>query len=104
MSGLTVGSNCNGECKEKDWEKEADKADFEPYAKGKIIKDVKSPGGRAMTAVMDGSMASTIVVRAWWTAGDKNYHHCRAELDEKIKDAAPAFEKACEIVNVDGDD
>ncbi len=104
MSGLTVGSNCNGECKEKDWEKEADKADFAPHAKDKIIKDVKGQGERTMISESDGGMAMTVVTHAWWTEGDKNYHHCRAELDEKIKDAAPAFEKACAVVNIDGDD
>jgi len=105
MSAMTVGSNCNGECKEKDWAAESDKADFAPLAKGKVLKDDKAKGRRTMIAETGGdSMKQTIVVTAWWTDGDKNYHHCRAELDEAIKDAAPAFEKACAIVNIDGDD
>ena len=29
---------------------------------------------------------------------------CTASLDEAIKDAAPAFEKACQAVAIDGDD
>ena len=105
MSAMTVGSNCNGECKEKDWAAESDKADFAPLAKGKIIKDEKAPGRRTMIASAgEDMMKTTTVVTAWWTDGAKNYHHCRAELDDAIKDAAPAFEKACAIVNVDGDD
>ncbi len=104
FSAFTVGSNCNGECKEKDWDKESDTADFAPLAKGKVAKDDKKPGRRTMIAESDGSTKTTVVVTAWWTEGDKNYHHCRAELDEAIKDAAPAFEKACSIVNIDGDD
>ena len=104
FSSFSIGSNCNGTCQPKDWEKEADKADFAPLAKQKIIKDIKSPGRRTMIAENPEGTKLTTVVTAWWTEGDRKYHLCRGELDEAIKDAAPAFEKACAMVNIDGDD
>lgn len=104
MSELSIGTNCNGLCEAKDWAKESDKSDFAPHAKDKILKDEKGPGRRTMIAVSDGALAKTTVVTAWWTEGDKKYFICRAELDDAIKDAAPAFEKACQSVNVDGED
>ena len=104
FSGFSVGSNCDGECKEKDWEKVADKVNFAPHAKDKILKDDKAPGRRTMIAESDTGTKTTTVVTAWWTEGEKSYHSCSATLDESIKAAAPAFEKACAIVNIDGDD
>lgn len=100
-----VGSNCDGECMPKPWEAIADKIEFAPRAKGKILKDDKAPGRRTMIAeVTSNGVSTTDVVVAWWTDGDKNYHACTALLDEAIKDAAPAFEKACQAVAIDGDD
>lgn len=98
---FSVGVNCNGECKEKNWEQESDKSDFQPLAKGKISKDEKKPGQRTMIAELDeNGFKKVVVVRSWWTDGEKQYHFCRAELDDEIKDAAPAFEKACSNVTV----
>lgn len=100
-----VGSNCDGECMPKPWETIADKVNFAPRAKGKVVKDDKAPGRRTMIAEVESSGAKTTdVVVAWWADGDKNYHVCTASLDEAIKDAAPAFEKACQAVAIDGDD
>ena len=104
FSGFTIGSNCNGSCEPKDWDKESDKADFAPHAKEKIIKDVKTPGHRTMISESTEGTKLTTVTTAWWTEGDRKYHHCRGELDEAIKDAAPAFEKACASVAIDGED
>jgi hypothetical protein len=102
---LEVGSNCDGECKPKDWEKVADKVNFQPRASGKVIKDDKGKGKRTMIADVDSNGAkTTVVVVAWWTDGADKYYACTATLDESIKDAAPAFEKACSAVNIDGDD
>jgi len=99
-----VGSNCDGECKPKNWEEVADKVNFSPVAKGgKVLKDEKTKGHRTMIAEAgDGSTTSVIV--AWWNDGDSKYWTCTATLDKEIKDAAAAFEKACQNVNVDGDD
>jgi hypothetical protein len=105
FSRLEVGSNCDGECKPKEWEQIADKVNFQPRAKGKVIKDEKAKGKRTMIAeVESGGAKTTDVVVAWWTDGASKYYACTATLDEAIKDAAPAFEKACSAVNIDGDD
>jgi len=102
---FSVGSNCDGQCKPKEWEKIADKVNFEPLSKKKVLKDVKGKGNRLMVAEGDGGgMDTTEVVFAWWTDGADSYHTCQATLDKEIKDAAPAFEKACQAVTVTGDD
>jgi len=101
---FSVGSNCDGQCKPKAWEEIADKVNFAPLAKGKVLKDVKGKGTRLMIAEGDGGMKTTEVVFAWWTDGADSYHTCQATLDEAIKDAAPAFEKACQAITVSGDD
>jgi hypothetical protein len=103
---LNLGADCDGECKPKEWEKIADKNFFaKRAAAGKVAKDEKKPGQRLMIADMDQSgMKTTDVVFAWWTEGAKSYHTCVAELDESIKDAAPAFEKACQAITIVGED
>jgi len=101
---FNVGSNCDGQCKPKEWEQIADKVHFAPLAKGKVLKDVKGKGTRLMIAESDASTKTTEVVFAWWTDGADSYHTCQATLDEEIKDAAPAFEKACQAITVSGDD
>jgi hypothetical protein len=103
---LKIGADCDGECKPKQWEQIADKNFFKPRADGgKVAKDEKSAGKRVMIVDVDKSgVKSTDIVVAWWTDGAKNYHTCVASLDESIKDAAPAFEKACQAVTIDGDD
>jgi len=101
---FSVGSNCDGQCKPKEWEQIADKVHFAPLSKGKVLKDVKGKGTRLMIAEGDGGMKTTEVVFAWWTDGADSYHTCQATLDAEIKDAAPAFEKACQAITVSGDD
>ena len=105
FSEIQVGSNCDGSCEPKDWEKVADKVNFQPRASGKVAKDDKGKGHRTMIADVESSgVKTTDVVVVTWTEGAKKYFACTAKLDESIKDAAPAFEKACSAVNVDGDD
>ncbi len=104
LTKFSVGSNCDGQCKPKEWQEIADKVNFAPLSKGKVLKDVKGKGTRLMIAEGDGGMKTTEVVFAWWTDGADSYHTCQATLDEAIKDAAPAFEKACQAVTVSGDD
>ncbi|HEV7559691.1 MAG TPA: hypothetical protein VGO00_29645 [Kofleriaceae bacterium] len=105
FSGIEVGSNCDGSCEPKDWEKVADKVNFKERAAGKVTKDDKGKGHRTMIAdVESNGVKTTDVVVATWSDGAKKYFACTAKLDESIKDAAPAFEKACSAVNVDGDD
>lgn len=67
--------------------------------KGKIIKDEKREGGRTIVAdILDGS--ARVVIVAWWKDKDDHYSHCNATLSGDLKDAAPAFERACQAVNV----
>ncbi|MBA3455621.1 MAG: hypothetical protein H0T42_21180, partial [Deltaproteobacteria bacterium] len=86
---FAVGSNCDGKCEKKDWEKISDKVNFEPLAKGKVLKDVKGKGNRLMVAEGDAGMNTTNIVFAWWTEGADSYRTCTATLDESVKDAAP---------------
>lgn len=104
LSRLEVGSNCDGECTPKPWEAIADRVNFAPRARGNVTKDDKAPGRRTMIADVDSGGAATVVVTAWWTDGDRSYHTCTASLDLTLKDAAPAFDKACQAVAIDGDD
>jgi hypothetical protein len=102
-SRLEVGSNCDGECTPKPWEAIAERVNFAPRARGKVTKDERAPGRRTMIADGD-TGGGTVVVTAWWTDGDRSYHTCTASLDDTLKDAAPAFDKACQSVAIDGDD
>ncbi len=110
FSKLDINPNCgtsfkDSECKPKDWEKVADIATFAPLAKDRtVVKDEKAKGRRTMISVDAGNTILTHVAVAWWNDGDSNYHICKADLDDAIKDAAPAFVKACEAVAIDGDD
>jgi hypothetical protein len=100
-----VGANCDGECAPKPWEAIADRVNFAPRARGTVQKDDRAAGRRTMIAELDtGGARTTVVVTAWWTDGSASYHTCTATLDAPIKDAAPAFEKACQAVAIDGDD
>jgi hypothetical protein len=105
LTRLEVGANCDGECSPKPWQAVADRVNFAPRAKGKVIKDEAGPGRRTMIAVVDsGGARTTDVVVAWWSDGAKNYHTCTASLGEGFEDAAPAFDRACQAVAIDGDD
>jgi len=100
---LGVGSNCDGACTPKDWEKVSDKVNFQPLAKGKIVKDEKTKGRRVMI-VEGGSATAVNLIVAWWEDGASKYWTCTAQLEDDLKAAMPAFEKACQAVGVSGDD
>jgi len=103
FSEMQIQADCDGECKPKAWEAIADKNFFAARAKGTVVKDQKQPGSRLMIADVDNNgVKTTDVVFAWWKDGEPSYHACVATLDESIKDAAPAFEKACTAVAIDG--
>jgi hypothetical protein len=105
FSDMKIASDCDGACEPKAWEPIADKNFFAERAKGKVIKDEKSAGKRLMIADVDSNGVKTRdVVFAWWAEGAKSYHACVVKLDEAVKDASPAFEKACQAVKVDGED
>jgi uncharacterized glyoxalase superfamily protein PhnB len=77
---------------------------FAPRTRGKVTKDDRAPGRRTMIAEIDTAGAAIVVVTAWWADGDRSYHTCTASLDDTLRDAAPAFDKACQAVAIDGDD
>ena len=101
---LKVNSNCDGACEPKDWAAISDKVDFAPYAKGKIVKDEKGKNRRTMIAEGAGATSAVNVIVAWWDDGGRNYWTCSAALEQDLAAAAPAFEKACQVVNIEGDD
>ena len=92
---MSVGTNCNGACEPKDWAKESDEVNFAPLATATKIKDEKSKGRRTMIATFGDE---THVVVVWWTEGASVYFSCTAKFGAELKDAAPAFEKACQAV------
>jgi hypothetical protein len=93
-----VGTNCDGVCSPKDWNTTVEKV-YASYLTGKVIKDEKREGGRTIVAdILDGS--ARVVIVAWWKDKDDHYSHCNATLSGDLKDAAPAFERACQVVNV----
>jgi hypothetical protein len=105
FSKMSVGTSCDGDCVAgKDWAKASDKEQFANRAKDKIAKDEKTANRRVMISTDESNTKVTNVTIAWWTDGAKHYFVCSADLDESVKDAASAFEKACSAVNVDGGD
>jgi hypothetical protein len=100
-----VGDNCDGPCTAKPWEPIVDRVHFAPLAKGKLIKDDHVAGRRSMIAELAGDGGSvTHVVVAWWNDRERSYHLCSAQLDEALRAAAPAFDKACQAVVISGED
>ena len=91
-----IGPNCDGACEPKDWAAIADMVHFAPRAKAKIIKEDKATKGRRTLIAEEGDATHVIVV--WWTEGASEYISCTAKLASELKDAAPAFEKACQAV------
>lgn len=102
MTELQVGSNCDGSCEPKDWAKTSEKVNFAQFRTGwKIVKDEQNKTSHLMIAEKDDS---THVTYAWWSDGGRKYFTCHASLEKEVKGAAEAFAKACQAVNVKGDD
>jgi len=91
-----IGPNCDGACEPKDWAAIAEKVHFAPLAKAKVIKEDKATKGKRTLIAEEGDTTHVIVV--WWTEGASEYISCTAKLGSELKDAAPAFEKACQAV------
>ena len=102
FSKMSVGADCGGECKPKDWAKVFDDGIGKNVTAGtfKVIKDDKRPGGRTIISEDSGGMQTTKVYVASWIDGASDYTVCSAELSSDQKDAAPAFEKACSAINI----
>ncbi len=92
-------TNCDGECKSKDWAATVEKV-YASYLKGKVIKDVKGDHSRTIIAE---SNDLTLVAVVSWSDGASEYNDCGATLEKEVKDLAPAVEKACESVSVSED-
>ena len=99
MTKFDVGTNCDGECTAKEWDKVIDKV-YASHLKGKVIKDEKGKNSRKIIAE-SGDM--TVVVVASWADGDKQYQSCGATLEKEVAGLAAAVEKACESVTVSED-
>ena len=98
MTSLQVGSNCDGRCEPKDWAKVSEDVLFKQFRDGgTVVKDELKDTSHLMVAEKGNS---TYVVYAWWAKGAKNYFSCYATLEAPVKAAAPAFEKACQAVQV----
>jgi hypothetical protein len=102
-----AGGTCEGECKkeksEAEWVAAGNASFFGNLLKHdpapKIIKDEKGPGHRTLVATdkSNGIDKVTIVVAKWKDGGDRLYF-CTVDLADASKEAAPAFEQACETV------
>jgi hypothetical protein len=122
---VRVGTNCDGTCEPKDWEKVADKVNFSQYTSGKVtgkvVKDVKGKNDRLLvfaneptvqenagsaSVTVNGQTTTTTVtatsgtkgvtiIHAWWDKDDSKYYTCEATLNEGAAVLADAFEKAC---------
>ena len=95
---MDVGSNCDGDCVPKDWEKTAEKVEFKQFEPGgqssaKIVKDDKAPGRR--TVIAESSDGNSYIATAWWKDGDKRYSACHVTLGAEAKDLVPVFVAAC---------
>lgn len=99
MTKFNVGTNCDGACEPKDWSATVGKV-YDSYLKGKVLKDEKGKNSRTIIAESGSQM---VVVVATWDDGASKYKSCDATLDKPWFEAAPAFEKACQVVNISGD-
>jgi hypothetical protein len=96
MTKFNVGTNCDGACEPKDWQATVGKV-YKSYLDGKVIKDEKGKNSRTIIAESGDQM---VVVVATWDDGASKYKSCDATLDKPWFEAAPAFEKACQVVNI----
>ena len=116
---MKVGSNCDGECKSKDWAAVVDKVYYAQFTggqvKGKVVKDDKQKTSRVLvfenqptveqqgnTEVTTGTEGVTII-RTWWADGASKHYSCQGSLNKDDAKLAPAFEQACAKVAVSGD-
>jgi hypothetical protein len=99
MTRFSVGSNCDGYCKPKDWAASVQQIEFAQFETDgfEIEKDEELANGRLLVARSDDS---AYVVAAWWKSDASKYYYCRASLDDDAADAVAAFETACRNTHV----
>ena len=124
-TSISVGSNCDGDCKSKDWAAVVDKVFYKQYTSGevpgKIIKDDKQKSSRTLvfqqepkvetTTTQSGTTTSTTtatsgekgitIITTWWTDGASQHYKCMVQLGEPAIGLAAAFEKLCAKVSVE---
>jgi hypothetical protein len=102
FSKMSVGRDCGGECKPKDWEKMFEDMHVKNMTSDtstKVIKDEKGAGKHVLIIERPGS--GTQLLYSWWTEGADHAYLCGAELHDSMwNDAIGAFEKACSMINV----
>lgn len=115
---MQVGSNCDGECKPKDWAAVVDKVYYAQFTsgqvKGKVVKDDKQKTSRLLvfekqpTVEQQGNTEVTSgtegveIIRTWWSDGASNVFTCQVSLNKDDAKLAPAFEQACSKVAFSG--
>jgi hypothetical protein len=122
---MRVGSNCDGQCTNKDWAAVVDKVYYQQFTsgqvQGKVVKDDKRPEGRTLvfarepkketqgdTVITHGERGINIIT-TWWKKGGSMLYLCEADLGEEpgatdtppFDGLAAAFEKACSLVSVE---
>jgi hypothetical protein len=101
FTNVTVGSNCDGECKPKDWAQVSEKENFAQFRSGwNITKDDSTKTSHLMIASKDDR---TDVQYAWWADGGRKYYTCSVTLEKELAKAADAFAKACQAVTIKND-
>ncbi len=98
MTRYTVGSNCDGDCVDKDWEPIVDKVEFKSLSGGEVVKDEKLGDGGRILVMRSGSR--TDVRLALWKKGGSKYFSCGATLEDRAAALADAFEEACRSMKV----
>ena len=107
---MRVTSNCNGECRPKDWAAEVDRVFYQKFtngtAVGKVVKDDKQPTGRTLVferaaGAEAGMPAEVNILVTWWKRGGNQHFICEAKLEAAAVALAPAFEAACARVSAE---
>jgi hypothetical protein len=100
-TSLMVVYKCASEpCKSMDWNVEIDRILHEEAGiqKDRVEKDERTPTSRTIFAEHDGQ---SVVLHAKWTDGSDHYLWCEVHLDKPLAAARAAFEKACQLAEVD---
>ncbi|MEO7097000.1 MAG: hypothetical protein ABI175_27320 [Polyangiales bacterium] len=101
---MWISSNCDGMCQAKDWEKVAQKVDFDGMktSTSEQVLDEKLPDGR-IAIVKDKSGSGTEQVRivmVRWKKDASRYFACRVSLEGAWVPAQDAFVEACKGMEI----
>jgi hypothetical protein len=122
---MRIGTNCDGECKAKDWDEITDRVYYKQFTsgtrKGKVVKDARTKTGRTLVFVREPTteqQGTTVVttgekgvnlLTTWWKADGKRMYICEVDLGEQhagpprgpLAELVPAFELACSLVSAE---